>query len=66
MQKITRWGNSAGVRLNAYLLREAGLSPGDYVAVRLLDSGDICLRPLRNRRAVEPVVERTTPKKDEW
>lgn len=66
MQRITRWGNSAGVRLSAYLLREAGLSPGDYVAVRLLDSGDIRLRPFRNRKTAELIVENTAAKKDEW
>ncbi len=50
---ITRWGHSAGIRLPAVLMKTMGLSTGDTVALRLLDSGDIRIRPL-NRRKVIP------------
>lgn len=55
MQRLTRWGNSTGVRLPAAVLEAAGLRVGDYFHVRLLDSGDIRLRPARHVSAAEPV-----------
>jgi antitoxin MazE len=45
MQKLTRWGNSTGLRLPACVLEGAGLKPGSYVSVRLLNSGEIRIRP---------------------
>lgn len=45
MQKLTRWGNSTGLRIPAALMDAAGLKPGSYVSVRLLDSGEIRVRP---------------------
>lgn len=47
MQKLTRWGNSVGLRLPAQVLGAAGLKIGDQVFVRLMDSGDIRLRPVK-------------------
>jgi antitoxin MazE len=47
MQRLTRWGNSTGVRLPAAVIEAAGLKVGDYCYVRLLDSGDIRIRPVR-------------------
>ena len=49
MQKLTRWGNSTGLRLPAAIMEAAGLKAGDYVFVRLLDSGDIRVRPTKLR-----------------
>lgn len=46
MQKLTRWGNSTGLRLPINVLEATGLKPGSYVSVRVLDSGDIRLRPI--------------------
>jgi len=48
MQRLTRWGNSTGLRLPASVMEAAGLEPGDYVYVRLLDTGDIRVRPVKN------------------
>lgn len=45
MQRLTRWGNSAGLRIGADVMAASGLKIGDYVHVRLLDSGDIRVRP---------------------
>lgn len=36
--RLSRWGNSTGLRLPAALMEAAGLKAGDYVFVRLLDS----------------------------
>jgi antitoxin MazE len=48
MQRLTRWGNSTGLRLPASVMEAAGLGPGDYVYVRLLDTGDIRVRPVKD------------------
>ncbi|WP_179830402.1 AbrB/MazE/SpoVT family DNA-binding domain-containing protein [Variovorax sp. YR752] len=53
--KITRWGHSIGLRLPCEVAQAAGLKPGDYVYVRLLDSGDIRVRPVKNVQPAHPV-----------
>ena len=53
MQKLTRWGNSVGVRIDSQILASAGLKPGDYVHLRLMDSGDIRVRPVKGRQQAE-------------
>ncbi len=60
MQKLTRWGNSTGLRIPAAVLDAAGLKPGSYVSVRLMDSGDLRIRPA-HRQAVTDEEERETP-----
>ena len=66
--RLSRWGNSTGLRLPAAIMEAAGLKPGDHVFVRLLDSGDIRVRPVAGVRAPEGVDE--TPAKpamdDPW
>lgn len=47
--KAARWGNSIGIRLPAYVVERTGIRPGDYVYVRLVDSGDIVIRPVSAR-----------------
>jgi antitoxin MazE len=73
MQKLTRWGNSTGLRLPASVMEAAGLEPGDYVWVRLLDTGDIRVRPVKNPQlAVRLVAEKAAeepsraPKEPKW
>lgn len=53
MHRLTKWGNSTGLRLPASVMEAAGLEAGDYVYVRLLDNGDIRVRPAKN---VQPVA----------
>lgn len=60
MQKLTRWGNSTGLRIPAAVLDAAGLKPGSYVSVRLMDSGDLRVRPA-TPQAVDVEKERQTP-----
>ena len=57
MQKLTRWGNSIGIRIPAHVLGAAGLKVGDHVFVRLLDSGDIRVRPVAKVSASAGVDE---------
>jgi antitoxin MazE len=61
MIKITRLGNSCGVRVPAPLLREAALRAGDYVTIRLMDSGDLRLRPVRGSVPAKPLKEPAQP-----
>lgn len=44
--RLCRWGNSTGLRIPKVLLEAAGLAPGRAVALRLLDNGDIRVRPI--------------------
>lgn len=55
--RLNRWGNAVGMRLPAYVLERTGLRAGDYVFVRLTDSGDIVVRPAKQR----PVPEEYWP-----
>jgi antitoxin MazE len=56
MMRLTRWGHSIGLRLPCEVARAAGLKPGDYVYVRLLDSGDIRVRPVKNVQPAQPAT----------
>ena len=44
--RLCRWGNSVGLRLPKSLLQTAGLVAGGYVSLRVLDNGDIRVRPM--------------------
>lgn len=60
MQKLTRWGNSVGIRIPAHVLGAAGLKTGDHVHIRLMDSGDIRVRPVNGRQQAVSDVAKTT------
>lgn len=64
MQKLTRWGNSCGLRIPNVLMKSAGLKPGDLVSVRLMDSGDLRVRPVKDRQSAEPLTP--SPVEDKW
>lgn len=71
MQKLTRWGNSIGIRIPAHVLGAAGLKSGDHVYVRLMDSGDIRVRPVKGRQHAGSELAKTTampepPKLEQW
>lgn len=53
--RLCRWGNSTGLRVPVAVLEAAGLSPGRYVSLRVLDNGDIRLRPVGQTNPSEPV-----------
>lgn len=44
--RLCRWGNSTGLRIPKVVLEAAGLKPGRAVTLRLLDNGDIRMRPI--------------------
>jgi len=70
MVRLTKWGNSTGLRLGADLMSAAGLKPGDFVHVRLLDSGDIRVRPCKGVQAANSgaakEAARTKPVLEQW
>lgn len=45
--KLCVWGNSLGVRLPKHIAERTGLVAGDYLYIRLMDSGDIVMRPVK-------------------
>lgn len=47
--KLCKWGNSLGLRLPQHIAERASLRSGDYLYVRLMDSGDIVIRPVKER-----------------
>lgn len=44
--RLSKWGNSVGLRIPYALLAAAGLQVGRYVSIRLLDNGDLRVRPV--------------------
>jgi antitoxin MazE len=70
MQKLTRWGNSVGIRIGVQILAAAGLQACDYVSVRLLDNGDIRVRPAKGRQPADQNVGDSVPsdlkEEEEW
>lgn len=47
--KLSKWGNSLGVRLPTYIVEHACLTAGDYLSIKLLDSGEIVIQPVKAR-----------------
>ena len=44
--RLNRWGHSTGLRIPVAVLSAAGLSVGRSVSLRVLDNGDIRVRPV--------------------
>ncbi len=44
--RLNRWGHSTGLRIPVAVLSAAGLSAGRSVSLRVLDNGDIRVRPV--------------------
>lgn len=47
--KLCVWGNSLGVRLPKYVADVTGVQPGDYLYITVNDSGEIVIRPVKQR-----------------
>ncbi|BCI66000.1 AbrB/MazE/SpoVT family DNA-binding domain-containing protein [Acetobacter aceti] len=57
---IGNWGNSAGIRLNASILREANLHIKDRVEVRVCGE-EIIIRPQKKRPTLDELMARFDP-----
>ena len=55
--RISKWGNSLGLRLPKSVAREARLDEGDAVDVSV-DNGAIVIRPRRPRYSLDELVGR--------
>lgn len=53
MQRLTRWGHSTGIRIPAQILKTMKLVAGDFVNLRLMDNGDIRVRPVKARQIAD-------------
>lgn len=62
MQRLSLWGNSAAIRIPAAVMESAGLKVGDYVGVRLLDCGEIRVRPSKGVQSAD--IDTATPTKE--
>lgn len=47
--KLCKWGNSLGLRMPQHIAERASLHAGDYLYIRLMDSGDIVIRAVTER-----------------
>ena len=47
--KLSRWGNSIGMRLPRNVVETVNLKEVDEILVRVLDSGNILITPIRTR-----------------
>ena len=47
--KLSRWGNSIGMRLPRNVVETVNLKEGDEILVRVLDSGNILVMPISER-----------------
>jgi len=47
--KLCRWGNSHGIRVPAHVLERTGLCAGDYLFIRVTDSNEIVIKPVKAR-----------------
>ncbi len=52
--RLNRWGHSTGLRIPVAVLSAAGLSSGRSVSLRVLDNGDIRVRPVGQIVPAEP------------
>lgn len=69
--RLCRWGNSTGLRLPLHVMQAAGLKIGRYVNLRVLDNGDIRLRPVGDVVPAEAegagaLAEPEPPQVDRW
>jgi antitoxin MazE len=59
---IAKWGNSAAVRLPAFVLAETGVKAGDKVDIVVNEDKSITMRPVRkNRPNLEALLAAITP-----
>jgi antitoxin MazE len=67
--RLNRWGHSTGLRIPVAVLSAAGLTSGRSVSLRVLDNGDIRVRPVGEIVPAEPENANTaaaTEDESEW
>ncbi|MBI4996786.1 MAG: AbrB/MazE/SpoVT family DNA-binding domain-containing protein [Rhodocyclales bacterium] len=71
--RLSKWGNSLGVRIPRHIAEQRGLDAGDYLYIKLLDSGDILIRPVKTTEIPagyaglsQSAIPPDPPKVDKW
>ena len=70
--RLCRWGNSLGLRISSYIVHCAHLKSGDFMEIRILDNGDIMVRPTKPRNGGGSITPETSQpevrpaKKEVW
>ena len=63
--RITKWGNSLGLRVPRDVAARAGLTEGARVDIEGYADGRIIITPSRRRFTIEELVEGMTPERSE-
>lgn len=59
---VARWGNSAAIRLPAFVLSETGVKAGDKVDIIVNEDKSITMRPIRKHRpSLDVLLSAITP-----
>jgi antitoxin MazE len=64
--RITKWGNSLGLRVPRDVAARAGLREGTRVEIEGFEDGRIVVTPSRRRFTIEELVEGMTPERSEF
>lgn len=64
--KVTKWGNSLGLRVPKDVAARAGLVEGARVDIEGFDDGRIVITPSRRRFTIEELIEGMTPERSEF
>jgi antitoxin component of MazEF toxin-antitoxin module len=59
--KLCRWGNSLGLRVSSYIVDCAHWKAGDSMEVRLLENGDVLVRPVKPRNGGGRIAAENSP-----
>lgn len=59
--KLCKWGHSLGLRVPQHIVERASLRAGDYLYIRLMDSGDIVIRAVNEREVHAGYVTDESP-----
>jgi antitoxin MazE len=54
--KLSKWGNSLGVRLPQYIAERTGLTSGDYLYITLRDNGEILIKSVKAKAILPQYV----------
>jgi len=64
--KVTKWGNSLGLRVPKDVAARAGLVEGARVDIEGFDDGRIVVTPSRRHFTIEELVAGMTPERSEF
>jgi antitoxin MazE len=64
--KVTKWGNSLGLRVPRDIAARTGLTEGARVEIEGFEDGRIIVTPSRRRFTIEELVVGMTPERSEF